>query len=237
MSEVEPSVSQLVGIGALIDSLSSEFPDLSVSKVRFLESAGLLSPVRTPSGYRRYSVDDRERLHYILTVQRDQFLPLRVIKENLDAMSRGVAPPAQEAPTRPATAAVEQLLGAGSGEGVRLTEAEVMRNSGVSAQAWAEARSLNLLVPDKDGRYGAPDVEVARAIAGLAEFGLTPRHLRAVKLAAERHLGLVDAALSAMRGTPAERAEAAAAIIALSARMELGMLATHVRTLRPHDLA
>lgn len=233
-------MTQLVGIGALIDSLNAEFPDLTVSKVRFLESAGLLTPVRTPSGYRRYSVDDRERLRYILTVQRDQFLPLRVIKENLDAMSRGVAPAAQETPVRPATAAVEQLLGAGgadSGEGVRLSESEVIRNSGVSAQAWAEARSLNLLAPDPDGMFGAPDVEVARAIAGLAEFGLTPRHLRAVKLAAERHLGLVDAALSAMRGSPAERADAAAAIIALSARMELGMLATHIRGLRPHDLA
>ncbi len=230
-------MSQLVGIGALIDSLAAEFPELTVSKVRFLETAGLLTPVRTPSGYRRYSVDDRERLRYILTVQRDQFLPLRVIKENLDAMSRGVTPTSPEPTTRPATAAVEQLLGARTGEGVRLAESEVIRNSGVSAQAWAEARNLNLLAPGADGLYGAPDVEVARAIAGLAEFGLTPRHLRTVKLAAERHVGLVDAALSAMRGTPAERAEAAAAIVSLSARMELGILATYVRTLPSPDLA
>jgi len=86
----------LRSIGQVLATLKVEFPDISISKIRFLESEGLLSPERAPSGYRRYSPHDVDRLRYILRVQRDHYLPLRVIREHLDAMDRGDEPPAVE---------------------------------------------------------------------------------------------------------------------------------------------
>jgi DNA-binding transcriptional MerR regulator len=234
-------VSELVGIGAVIAEFADEFPDLTVSKVRFLESQGLLDPVRTPSGYRRYSPADRERLRYILTTQRDHFLPLKVIAEHLDAMSRGLAPPTIVDPTpQPppvgATADTTEAPPSPGGPDVRLSEAELLRSSGMSASELAEALGQGLLTVGADGHFGGADLAAATAIAGLADYGLTPRHLRAVRLAADRHLGLVDQVVNA-GGLPsdAQRAERATAILDLTRRLEAALLRSSVSRNYPSD--
>ncbi len=85
-------------IGAVLDRLKPDFPDISISKIRFLESEGLITPTRTASGYRSFTEDDVSRLEYILSAQRDRFWPLKVIKDALDAMDRGLAPPEADQP-------------------------------------------------------------------------------------------------------------------------------------------
>ena len=93
-----PSRSDTRSIGHVLGLLKNDFPDISISKIRFLESEGLISPRRAPSGYRRYTDADIERLRYVLSVQRSHYLPLKVIREHLEAMDRGESPPALESP-------------------------------------------------------------------------------------------------------------------------------------------
>lgn len=224
-------MSDLVGIGAVIAEFAEEFPDLTVSKVRFLESQGLLDPVRTPSGYRRYSPADRDRLRYILVTQRDHFLPLKVIAEHLDAMSRGLAPPRIVDPTpQPPTAADAGESGGVQEQGeVRLSEAELLRSSGLTASGLADALGQGLLSVGADGHFSAADLAAATAVAGLAEFGLTSRHLRAVRLAAERHWGLVDQVVHAGGlASDEQRAARATAILDLTRRLEAALLSSMV---------
>ena len=83
-----------MSIGEVLGQLRSDFPDITISKIRFLEAEGLVEPERTASGYRKFSREDVERLRYVLSAQRDHYLPLRVIKEHLDAIDRGLEPPA-----------------------------------------------------------------------------------------------------------------------------------------------
>lgn len=224
-------MSELIGIGAVISELSEEFPDLTVSKVRFLESQGLLSPIRTPSGYRRYSAADRERLAYILRTQRDHFLPLKVISEHLEAMDRGLQPPLITDPTpRPP----EVVTPAGSERGVdasvRLSEDELLRESGLTESELADAMGQGLLAVGKDGRYGLAELQAATAVAGLAAYGMSARHLRTIRLAADRHIGFVDQILGARAGSEDRpQGEVAGSIFLLTRQLEGAMLAAHIR--------
>lgn len=225
--------SELVGIGAVITEMSEEFPDLSVSKVRFLEAQGLLNPVRTPSGYRRYSRGDRDRLRYILRTQRDHFLPLKVIAEHLDAMSRGLEPPAVSDPTpRPPELAPPAEDGPQGvpdrGREVRLSEEELRRESGLTVGQLAEAVEQGLLTPGPDGRFGMTELSAAAAVAGLAEYGVGARHLRAVRLAAERHTGIVDQLVLAAHRDVAAQRQMATRALALTKQLEASILAAHV---------
>lgn len=221
-------MSGLVGIGALIDELSDEFPGLTVSKVRFLEAQGLLDPIRTPGGYRKYSQADRDRLRFILRAQRDQFLPLKVIGEQLEALDRG-------APEETPAGAPVPPGDAGSGSGawaepdVRVTEAELLRVSGLTRALLQEALAQGVLPEPVDGRYGIAEVEAARAIAGLADFGVAPRHLRAIRLAADRHLGLVEQVAAGAPRDRATRGRAVRSLVALTSRLENALLASRVR--------
>lgn len=226
---------ELVGIGALIAEFSDEYPDLTASKLRFLEAQGLLSPVRTPSGYRKYTIADRERLRYILAAQRDHFLPLRVISEHLDAMSRGMQPPPLADPTPRAPGVLD---GVGDDErpvlpDVELTEGELLRESGLGAAQLADASALGLLRPDEDGRYRLPQLEAARAIAEFAEHGVDPRHLRAVRLAADRQLAFVEGVVSGVPGDASERRALAAELLVLARRLEGAVLAARLPSLFP----
>lgn len=227
-------MSDLVGIGAVISEFAAEFPDLTVSKVRFLEAQGLLSPIRTPSGYRRYSRADRERLRYILRTQRDHFLPLKVIGEHLDAMSRGLAPPGIVDPTpRPPDPAHTpgDEVGPGADDlDVRLTSEELLRESGLTEAGLADAHGQGLLTIGADGRYGLAELDVASAVAGLAEHGMSARHLRTIRLAADRHIGFVDQILQAAP-VPEGRASAndAVPIFQLTRQLEGAIIAAHLR--------
>jgi DNA-binding transcriptional MerR regulator len=170
-----------LGIGEVLASLREDFPDISVSKIRFLESEGLIAPARSPSGYRKFAVSDVERLRYILTAQRDQYLPLRVIKERLvpdGADPAGHGPAADSAPGPP-------------GRGVKLSRRDLLEAAGIDEEKLAELEDYGLV--RREGRqYGQDALEVARTVAALAAYGVEARHLRAVRAAAERETSLIE---------------------------------------------
>lgn len=193
-------------IGAVLKAVAEEFPDVSISKLRFLEAEGLLTPARTPSGYRTYTEDDVARLRYILRAQRDRFWPLKVIRDSLDAMDRGLRVTEDSAAGRPVAPEVTQdpdLPAAADlrpGPALRLTGSELRDASGVDAELLADLERFGLVTADPTGHYGEPALAVARAAAGLAAHGVEARHLRSFRTAADREIGLVDQILAAERG-------------------------------------
>ncbi|MBQ0854156.1 MULTISPECIES: MerR family transcriptional regulator [Streptomyces] len=199
----------LMSIGTVLNVLRDEFPEVTVSKIRFLESEGLIEPQRTPSGYRKFSEDDVERLGHVLRMQRDHYLPLKVIREHLDAMERGEAPPPPsvgrqrdgEAPSEPEGPVV-----------ARIGRAELLAAAEIDEQELAEWESYGLITPLLDGVYDAEAVTVAGLVLELGRFGIEPRHLRAVKAAADREAGLVDQVVAPLRlhRNPQTRAHAQA---------------------------
>lgn len=164
------------GIGEVIAQLSGEFPDVRISKIRFLEAEGLIEPARSPSGYRRFSRRDVERLRFILTAQRDHYLPLKVIKEKLDA---------------PEAAGELPRLSPLPGDGGMLTRGELIEAAGIDAAQLDELEEFGL-VRRRGRRYGQDALTVARLVAGLGAFGVQARHLRTVKAAAERETALIE---------------------------------------------
>jgi DNA-binding transcriptional MerR regulator len=152
------------GIGEVLAQLRAEFPDISVSKIRFLEAEGLIQPARSPSGYRRFGAADVDRLRYILTAQRDRYLPLRVIKDQLDA-------------DRPA--------------GGPLTRRELLDAAGIDERSLAELEEFGLVL--RSGRQYAPEaVEAVRAIMALGRYGVQARHLRVLRASVERETALIE---------------------------------------------
>lgn len=205
-------------IGAVLEQLQNDFPDVSISKIRFLEAQGLVLPQRTPAGYRVYTPADVERLRYILTAQRDRFWPLKVIGEALDALDRGLdlspegvdsagpkpAPPPKDADVPP----VAELLRTSR---VRLTRAELADSAGCGVATVDSLQEYGLIHPDATGHFGTADAQIAAAAGALTAFGLEPRHLRAFRAAADREVGLVEQAL-ATHNDPGDRQRAAAEI-------------------------
>lgn len=197
------------GIGQVLADLRTEFPNVSVSKLRFLEAEGLVLPERTPAGYRKFSASDVARLRYVLRVQRDHYLPLKVIREHLDAMDRGLEPPeiagaAARAPRPPdqveaapaPVAAPTQRAAAG----MRLSREELLANSGLSEQQLDELETYGLIEPLAGTAFYDTDALVAAtALAGMAGYGLEPRHLRVFKSAADRQVGLVEQVTASLR--------------------------------------
>jgi DNA-binding transcriptional MerR regulator len=196
-----PTRSDTRSIGHVLGLLKNDFPDISISKIRFLESEGLISPRRAPSGYRRYTDADIERLRYVLSVQRSHYLPLRVIREHLEAMDRGESPPALESPF-PVTEASGAAGSVPSSQPaakppVRLTRAELLEASGLSELALAELER-NQIVQTRRGskHYGRDALTLAIAARRLGEYGIDGRHLRAFKISADREIGLVEQAIA-----------------------------------------
>ena len=194
-------------IGAVLAALEPDFPDISISKIRFLEAEGLLTPERTGSGYRTFSPDDLERLRYILTAQRDRFWPLKVIREALDKLERGLEPaPGDVAPTRPQVpaGATDPDLPTASDLGrrgtLRLNDEELREAAGLDQPTFEALSTFGLLRPDSGGHYGDAALAVARAAGALAAYGIEPRHLRPFRTAADREIGLVQQVVSPMRG-------------------------------------
>jgi DNA-binding transcriptional MerR regulator len=171
-----------VSIGQVLDELSPEFPDISPSKIRFLESEGLIQPLRSSSGYRRFSAADIKRLRFILTAQRDEYLPLRVIRERLDALD-GVA--AQGADASGAASAVPA---------VAMTRSELLDAAGAAEELLAELEDYGLIRRARS--YGTQALSVLRSAVRLGEYGIQPRHLRVIKAAADRETALVEQAVA-----------------------------------------
>ncbi|KOX26256.1 MULTISPECIES: MerR family transcriptional regulator [unclassified Streptomyces] len=211
---------RLVSIGTVLNQLRDEFPEVTISKIRFLEAEGLVEPRRTASGYRKFSPQDVERLARILRMQRDHYLPLKVIREHLDALARG------EEISLPAPGRRRDLL-EGPWErdpeppaAARLGRAELLAAAEVTETELAEWESYGLIAETEGGGYDAEAVTVARLVADLGRFGLEPRHLRAVKAAAEREAGLIEQVVAPLRRhrNPQTRAHAEATAKELAAQ-------------------
>ena len=184
-----------LSIGEVLTRLRTEFTDITISKIRFLESEGLIEPQRTPSGYRKFTTNDLERLRFVLLAQRDQYLPLKVIKENLDAMDRGLTPAkAVGGVATPRLAAADGVLTAdqfASDNDLRLTRAEMLSASNLTDEQLTEIESYGL-VAIRGRHYDSDGLAVAKAVAEISAFGIGARHLRAFKTAADREIGLVE---------------------------------------------
>jgi DNA-binding transcriptional MerR regulator len=167
-----------VSIGQVLDELTPEFPDISPSKIRFLEAEGLIQPLRSASGYRRFSVADIERLRFILTAQRDEYLPLRVIKERLDAL---LAP-------------ADGGGSPGTVPAVSMTRSELLAAAGAGEELLAELEDYGLVRRARS--YDGEALSVVRSAVLLAGYGIQPRHLRVIKAAAEREVSLVEQAVA-----------------------------------------
>jgi DNA-binding transcriptional MerR regulator len=192
------SKQRLLTIGTVRGMLRQEFPDISISKIRYLEDQGLLTPRRTQGGYRLFSEEDVERLQTILRLQRDEFLPLRVIRQEL------ASPAARDRKRRKAAGL--------TGEEIELDLVELCERAGIDARLARELEDFGLLVPRTQGgekRYRESDAEIALACGQLARFGVAPRHLRGFRTAADREVGLMEQLVApALRARSPERRRA-----------------------------
>ncbi len=223
-------------IGQVLDLLKGEFSDISISKIRFLESQGLIDPERNQSGYRKFAEADINRLRWILEQQRDHFLPLKVIKERIDL---------EEFDEPHGNGAAGEGEGGGRSPGaqwpnpldsgpvsVSLSLDELSAASGLSPAKIMELQKFGLIEPFEHGAlalYGAEAVIVSRVAAGFLAHGLEPRHLRAYKSAAEREAGLLEQRIMplVMQRTPKSRRQSQdvlAELINLGSELRLSLL-------------
>ncbi len=233
-------------IGSVLTQLRADFPDVTISKIRFLESEGLVRPQRTAAGYRQFSPADVERLRYVLGAQRDHYLPLKVIKEQLDAMDRGERGGASAAPgprlPRPLVGLADPAGATGpaapedfvAADTVRMTQEELLSAAGIGAAALAELEQFGLIRPGPAGFYDTDAVLVARTARAMTDFGLEPRHLRAFRASADREVGLLAQIVTPMtrQRDPDARARAEEVVrelAALSVRLHALLVKTGLR--------
>lgn len=204
-----------LSIGEVLALLQEDFPDLTISKIRFLESEGLLDPERTPSGYRKFYGDDVDRLRWILVQQREHFLPLKVIKTKLEEVEEDTQAKAPGTPAEaPVHATTERVDGADPGlSGASMTLEELAGAAGISPDDIGELERFGLVA----GRAVGPDVlydeealVVARIAAGFRRHGVEPRHLRMYKVTADREAGFLEQLASPLvrQRDPASRRQA-----------------------------
>jgi DNA-binding transcriptional MerR regulator len=187
-----------MSIGAVLDLLRPDFPDVTISKIRFLEAEGLVTPERTASGYRRFTAYDCARLRFILTAQRDQYLPLKVIKAQLDALPDGELPQSGSAYAIPrlvpVTGAVTDAAGGQGGVAptqVRLSREDLRARSGVDDELITALVKAGVIKTGPGGFFDEHSVLIAQCARALAEYGVEPRHLRAFRSAADRQSDLI----------------------------------------------
>ena len=219
-------------IGEVLAVLRDDFPDVTISKIRYLETEQLVSPQRTPSGYRKFSHADVARLRFVLAAQRDRYLPLKVIKDQLDALDRGEPLPG----TTPSTPAPPPVADGAAAQQRPMPPEEFARAAGLAPEQLADYVQFGLLTADADGRHPVEDLPVARAAAGLARHGLEPRHLRAYRSSVEREAGLVEQLVAPVLRARSEEARARAAeklrdLAALSAQLHTALLEARLREL------
>jgi DNA-binding transcriptional MerR regulator len=202
-----------LSIGEVLSKLRSEFSDITISKIRFLESEGLIEPQRTPSGYRKFTNSDLDRLRFVLLAQRDQYLPLRVIKENLDALDRGLTPAKVVGGVATPRLVSEDgsLVDSNYGEDqdLRLTRAELISASELTEDQLAELESYGLITI-KGRHYDSDSLAIAKTVVAISAFGIGARHLRAFKTAADREIGLVEQVTTPIRSQKGSEAKAKA---------------------------
>ena len=192
--------SDLFTIGEVLNQVRSEFDDISISKIRFLEAEGLIVPSRTKSGYRKFSSSDVDKLRYILRMQRDHYLPLKVIKEHIEAIDRGLKPEIEEIDKPKVPSALVDLNQLGiKKSNIRVTREELITNTSISDQDLKESEDYGLIKVLADKRhYDDIAVKTARVIAALSGFGLEPRHLKFLKSGSDRESSLIKQVASPM---------------------------------------
>lgn len=182
-----------MSIGAVLDLLRGDFPDVTISKIRFLEAEGLVTPERTSSGYRRFTAYDCARLRFILTAQRDQYLPLKVIKAQLDAQPDGELPHSGSAYGVPRLVPVDARSddGAVAAAQVRLSREDLLTRSGVDDELLTALVKAGVITTGPAGFFDEHSVVIAQCASALADYGVEPRHLRAFRSAADRQSDLI----------------------------------------------
>jgi DNA-binding transcriptional MerR regulator len=223
-------------IGEVLDSVREEFPDVTLSKIRYLEAEGLVEPARTRSNYRAYSPADVERLRYVLGAQRDRHLPLKVIRQELESLDRGERPeqrpgPRRIEPTPPSD--LDALLGAD--DRVWLSRRDLLAMAGITEAHLGELEECGLLASRSGGGYYDGDaLVVARLFARMHGYGVQPRHLRSAKAAADREAGLIEqvtAPLRHQRTAPgsARATDTAEELAGLTVRLHAALLRSRLR--------
>jgi DNA-binding transcriptional MerR regulator len=179
----------------VLGELRSEFPDVTISKIRFLEAEGLVRPARTASGYRQFTSADVARLRFVLAAQRDQYLPLKVIKEQLDAADAQDRPRVLRAVPADGLPAAEDFV---QRPVRRMTREELLETAGIDLATLTELEQYGLVRPGAAGLYDSESAQVAATVQALAAFGIEPRHLRGFRAAADREVGLVEQIVAPM---------------------------------------
>lgn len=220
-----------LSIGEVLSKLRVEFSDITISKIRFLESEGLIEPQRTPSGYRKFTSFDLDRLRFVLLAQRDQYLPLRVIKDNLDALDRGLVPALTVggiATPRLATSDGSLAEYSTSEQDLRLTRTELLAAAAISDEQLTEFESYGLITI-RGRHYDADALSIAKIILAISTFGIGARHLRAFKTAADREIGLVEQVTTSIRsqkgtGSKAKADEVEKELASLSIKLHASLV-------------
>jgi len=223
-----------LSIGEVLSSLRPEFPDVTISKIRYLEAEGLLEPERSRSGYRKFSSHDVDRLRYILAAQRDSFFPLKVIREQLEAIDRGLQPDGADGrPSAPRMILADDGTPTAASfrpepYDVRLSRRELLAEAAITEELLAQIEQYGLVRSrGRGGHYDGTAVEIGRAVGELAAYGLEPRHLRAFKTAADREVGLFEQIVSPLH----RQRDAAAAARAEETVQRLAALSIRLHTM------
>jgi DNA-binding transcriptional MerR regulator len=226
-----------LSIGEVLESVREEFPDVSISKIRFLESEGLISPERTPSGYRKFYDGDVKRLRYILSLQRDHFLPLRVIRDRLaEVESNGGTYSAPKAPAAAAGGNPTQGEAADAPTGVHMSRDELRDASGLTDSELRGLEEFGLLDGHDAGSFDEYDLQVARAAKKFFGYGAEPRHLRMYKQFAEREAAFFEQIVTpvARKRDPEGQREAARSmqeLVTLSRQLREGVIRSSLRSI------
>lgn len=230
-----------LSIGEVLNRLRGDFSDITISKIRFLESEGLIEPQRTPSGYRKFTSSDLERLRYVLLAQRDHYLPLKVIKENLDAIDRGLEPAPTGGVARPniALATIDGQMAPSAFAEVsemRLSREELLKNSGLTEEHLVELEGYGLIAP-RGRHYDGDALAVAKAVTEMGGFGIEARHLRSFKSAADREIGLIEQVITPLTRQKSAESKARAEevqkeIASLSIRLHAALVRGGLNRLR-----
>jgi DNA-binding transcriptional MerR regulator len=186
-----------MSIGAVLDLLRPDFPDVTISKIRFLEAEGLVTPQRAASGYRRFTAYDCARLRFILTAQRDHYLPLKVIRAQLDALPDGELPAVGSPYGVPRLVTVADGAGSEAGSDavaptrVRLSREDLLERAGVDGELLTALLKAGVITTGPAGFFDEHAVVILQCARALADYGVEPRHLRAFRSAADRQSDLI----------------------------------------------
>ncbi len=229
-----------LSIGEVLNQLRHDFPDVTISKIRFLEEQGLVRPDRTPSGYRKFSSSDVARLRYVLSQQRDNYLPLRVIKEQLESIDKGHSPHAGGSVPRASHLSITDNAPSpenfrSAAIALRLTREELLNTAGLTSDQLRELEQFSLITPRGGGLYDDDALEIAKIVAELSAFGIEGRHLRSFRTAADREVGLFAQVVGPVKqrsGDGRARAEETVReLAALSVRLHTALVQMGLRSI------